>query len=272
MKKDDWDVIAVMIGAFDTLRSGRKHLLFRTCRTARIAFPDSPIYVVDNGSEGEDAELAKRIAGHADCKARYRNVGVGEDGNRTPGRLANEKMRLVFEESPGPAGGLPFSVVLSDDDVWWKPHAGERLKKLWCGVHDNVYEESEKLVMVSGYLEPLWHWNAPSKVVRVLARNEVGPPERVLIRGNAPGTALSFPLWLGTDGPGVIARRWQDGFGERPFVDRAGYDHEMSVRCSERGLLVGQLDLADHTGWGFSNLKNSAISDATPLDRKAWGI
>jgi hypothetical protein len=265
----DWRGIAVMIGAFDEHRSGRKHLLYRTCRTAREAFPYSVIYVVDNGSTGEDAELAKRIAGMFDG-IRYRNVGVGKDGNRSSGRLANERMRIISNELRTASGSLPSAVVLSDADAWWKADAECRLRTVWECVLECTNDLGPELALLSGYLEPVWHWNDPEGVMTYPAGVDVAQ-ETVLLRKSTPGVGMSFLLDDRARGPGEWFRAWLAG-GEAPFEETNHYDYNACTRVAESGLLVGQMDLLDHTGWGFSGWGNNAIETALPLDRERWGM
>jgi hypothetical protein len=268
---DGWVGMAVMIGAFDTHRTGRQHLLYRTCRTARSAFPSSIIYVVDNGSTGEDTALAKRIAERFDG-IRYRHVGAGDDGNRSAGRLANEKLRVLAEEQQTPSGRTLDAVVLSDDDAWWYPGAERKLEAVWRSVRDtiDVAGGPVNLALVGGYLEPVWHWNEPDCVH--LFQGPTDPEiARVLIRPNAPGVALSFLLDGRVHGPGAWFQNWLSG-GPRPFKDQMGFDAAACRRLIDEGMLIGQMDLCDHTGWGMSSWSNKAIERALPLDRARWGM
>jgi len=256
--------MAVMIGAFDEVSSGRQHLLYRTLKTTTSAFPYSIIYVVDNGSTGEDAALVERMV-QSFPGVMYRNVGVGKDGNRTAGRLANKRLRILAEEQQTPKGSLPSAVVLCDDDVWWYPGAEARLENVWRATSPDV---SRRYGIIGGYLEPVWSWNQPIDVSVIEVRP--GVVERVLTRPNAPGCALSLLLGRSPEEVGWF-RRWIDG-GPPAFEETMHWDIAVCKRVTDAGMLVGQMDLCDNTGVSASGWENNAIESAVPLDREAWGL
>lgn len=208
----------------------RFDLLQATIESLRIAFPDSSIVILDNGStDGTGAWVEMQSDGY---------VYVAEDGNHTPGRGENMLIQRLLDRGPADL------VVLSDDDMYWLPDAAECLANFWP-------EAPKDLMIVSGLLEPVWHWNTPREVI------EAGG-ERVLVRDSAPNAAWTFP-----------PDRWSE-IG--PLIDDFGQDYEACVRLRAKGLRVAQTDLAEHRGWGYSTHGNEANKDGKPLDRKRWGV
>ena len=141
----------------------------------------------------------------------------------------------------------PDIVVFSDDDMEWKEGAEQKLIALWS-------QAPADLAIVSGLLEPDWHWNTPRETLTLAHTN-------VLVRDSCPGAAWTFraPDW------GIIKKH---------IVKDFGYDHKACVALRKDGYRVAQIDLAEHIGWGFSthgNEANQAV-DSRPLDRVKWGV
>jgi len=138
--------------------------------------------------------------------------------------------------------------VWSDDDMLWKPGAEQKLGAFWGA----PASERDNVAIVSGLLEPVWHWNTPRSTV------EAGGV-RVLVRDSCPGAAWSF------NNPRMV---WPLDNGHATF----GYDYKACGRLRESGLKVAQIDLADHLGWEASTHGNDALKDSKPLDRQHWGV
>ena len=103
-------------------------------------------------------------------------------------------------------------------------------------------------------MEPLFAWNTPR------GTEECGGL-RLLIRDSTPGAAWSFrasdmPLFCS-----IVEKRF-------------GYDYQACLALGRLGKRIGQLDLADHAGWGYSTHGNAAVDDINtrPLDREKWGV
>jgi hypothetical protein len=263
----------------------RFELLEQTVRSIEKAFPLSELFLIDNGSTDGSWEAVGELLGkkgiecrectriHADMhgiyppwektppewgeppgmfqRGRWHTVrgGGGPRGNVTPGAGRHRLQRVMWEhlqDRPSAATHPPFW-VWSDDDMLWKPDAEAKLRRFYA-------EKPNDIAVVSGLLEPVWHWNAPRETV------EAGGV-RVLVRDSAPGAAWTFagyrvvPLGL-------------------PAYWCFGYDYEACKYLRAHGQKVAQIDLADHIGWECSTHGNDADQhiDGRPLDRERWGV
>jgi hypothetical protein len=255
--------LVVGVKTFNPVSTGREDLLASTLKSVRRCF-DAPVYLLDNGSTEDPREEGPILAmAHHVWHGRY------EDGNHTPGRGYNRLLGWIAKEELRERGALPDLVVLSDDDVVWRQEARPEhtLRQVWSAPSEGDWQ---KVAIVSGLLEPEWHWNTPRSVVR-----PNGVP--VLIRDSAPGAAWSFRLTpVRADQPspivGRLLREYLDGGGPPVFAECWGADFRFCVWLLGRGLSVGAVDLADHRGWGRSTHGNKAVDHAVPLDRAKWGI
>jgi hypothetical protein len=166
-----------------------------------------------------------------------------EDGNHTPGRgrnwIRHHLLALRSEQR------WDFDVVvLSDDDMEWKVGASEVIEAIWNN-------PSDKLVIVCGLLEPVWHWNTPRRTQECGGVN-------VLVRDSCPGAAWTF--------------RWKDEEKIFPVKADFGYDVDTCRRLVAEGYEVAQVDLAEHAGWGASTHGNEALAAGQPLDRDKWKV
>lgn len=238
----------------------RFDLLERTVQSIDAAFPAAELFLLDNGStDGSWAAVLDLLGtqgscGHGSCQLRGRwhtRKGSGHpEGNFTPGAGRWRLWHLMFGHETGNTADerAPFW-VMSDDDMLWKPGAEPKLSKFWRGAREG------NIAIVSGLLEPVWHWNTPREVVEVAGI-------RVLVRDSAPGAAWSF------GNPRKI------DVAHDPQLWRFGYDYESCKKLHEAGQRVAQIDLADHIGWGYSTHGNEADQhlDGRPLDREKWGV
>lgn len=228
---------AVGILTYRAPEKGRKDLLMRTYASVSLTFglSNAAIVVLENGFTTDRA--ADWFYHYPDCATFIAN----KDGQCGPGRGRNNLMRLFSE--------LDVSddtiVVLSDDDMVWDSElTTQKLLRFWK-------EAPDDLLLVSGLLEDVWDWNIPR------GRIDAGG-ERALWRDSAPGAAWTFPY-----------DRWKR-FG--PIEDGFGSDYSTCQRIVSLGGRVAQMDLAKHIGWGKSTHGNESDKNATPLNRRRWGV
>ena len=258
---------AIGVKTFDPISTGRSELLSGAVKSLRKCF-DAPIYLLDNGSADDTVALLARIS--AATGSVWRREGH-EDGNTSPGRGYNRLLAWMARSELDAHGSLPDVVIFSDDDMWWRADTSpeQKLRAIWSSPAPPG-DPWRDVAIVSGLLEPEWHWNTPRQTLR-----PGGIP--VLVRDSAPGAAWTFRLnpvreddpvpiigkrlrsMLGSDGPPVFAETW-------------GADFKFCELLRQKGLTVAQLDLADHRGWGRSTHGNEAVGTAVPLDRKKWGV
>lgn len=279
----------VGVVTFNPMATMRFELLEQTVRSIEKAFPTGELFLLDNLSDDGSWEAVCEMLGTegskcAECDAPMRgrwhaaNRSVWHppfddgppDDNRTPGagraRLLNVMMHHIPDEGHeavvdhGLAGGeepvdhLPRYYVWSDDDMEWREGAQAKLTHFWS-------DPPEGVRIVSGLLEPVWHWNTPRRTVE-------GGGVKVLVRDSAPGAAWTFqrpPFNLLR--PGTVKEQGDE-------LWRFGYDYELSKMLREQGVEVAQIDLAEHRGWGASTHGNEAIEapETKPLDRDKWGV
>lgn len=206
-------------------------MLEQTTHSAILAFPKAGVFVCDVGSDDGSEDLA--------CVSQKLR---STDGNHTPGAGFVLLVDWLIAQPD-----LPGVVVFSDDDMLWKPGAGDKLERFWA-------EAPEDVALVSGLLEPDWHWNTPREVV------EAGGV-RVLVRDSAPAAAWSM--------------RCATAFKLCKMAKRDfGFDSDICSKLRAMGLRVAQMDLAEHVGEGRSTHDNSPREcyGNKPLDRAKWGI
>lgn len=258
-------IVAVM--THNPLSTLRLDLLERTMRSVKEAFPDAERILFDNNSQDGSWDL---MCGKSLSWLEGWSSVRCTDGNGTPGAGRNRLLGLVVRD-----GSEPRGIVMSDDDMLWRAGAQRYLDRLWS--HQRMPED---LAIVSGLLEPDYPWNTPRKLISM--DDEEGPL-KVLIRDSAPGAGWTFVDGGCRHGLGPLCRTFRDlpsGMDvhgrKQPFIEDFGYDTEACkfLASSSLKLRVGQVDLAEHIGWGRSTHGNEAIDDmrAKPLDRERWGI
>ena len=237
----------------------RFELLEQTVRSIERAFPTAALFLIDNGSTDGSWPTVQELLGPkgiacAECGreqecGRWHTARDTADprDNFTPGAGRHRLYYHMFRHTQNGEHRAPFW-VWSDDDMKWKEGAERKLRHFW-------YEAPPDIVIASGLLEPVWHWNTPRRVV------EAGGV-RALVRDSAPGAAWTFREPRDIPVP------------SNEKMMRFGYDFESCKLLREHHLLVAQLDLADHIGWGYSTHGNEANHhvDARPLDREKWGV
>ena len=239
----------------NVLSTDRRRLLRLTVERLLSAFPEAPLFLLDNGSDdGSGAYIEDAYRPRERVRVTLR---CNEDGNSTPGRGNNVLISWMLSDARDAEVH-----VKSDDDVLWREDAGELLTRIWSAPH-GVDGWREEIAIVGGYLEPEWRWNTPRETVF-----PGGVP--VLIRDSTPSGAWTYRATP----PGALARqreRWRSG-GSPPLKEQFGADHAYCCELREAGLLVAQADLAEHLGAGRSSLGSEVMGGARPLDRKKWRI
>ena len=259
--------LAIGVKTFNPGSTGRSDLLRGTVRSLRQCF-DAPIYLLDNGSTEETLPLLSTCASTTGAIwKRSRST----DGNVTPGRGYNLLLEWIGRTELEAHGALPDVVIFSDDDMHWRAdaHPQDKLRAIW-GASSCPEGDWSRVAIVSGLLEPEWHWNTPRLTMR-----PGGVP--VLVRDSAPGAAWTFrlnPLRQDGDVPiiGEKLRTMLDRDGPQVFAESWGADYRFCELLRREGRTVAQVDLADHRGWGRSTHGNEAPGSAMPLDRKKWGV
>jgi len=238
----------------------RLDLLERTLESIAHAFPNSLLCAIDNGSNDGTSEVLDDLVRHLGpwhtrCYDPDDEATPWGNQNFTPGMGRNRLMSFMDQVCSEQWGvnhdtqlyGKSF-FVWSDDDMIWRPGAEKALHRFWSAPE----AERDGVMILSGLLEPEWHWNTPRRVV------EAGGV-RVLVRDSCPGAAWSF------GNPRAV---WPMDSELAQF----GYDHKTCLQMLERGCSVAQIDLAEHIGWDASTHGNRAIEDSRPLDRDKWGV
>lgn len=214
---------------------GRLDLLEQTIRSVMVAFPESPVLVFDNWStDGSWDHLVKL---HHDLGV-FIQTHVPTDCNHTPGRGVDLMIRWLLLPS------TDHLIVCSDDDMFWKPGAADKLRAFWR-------EPPTSMKLLGGLLEPVWHWNKPRFVT------ESGGV-RALVRDTTPAAAWTFPA--------KYANRIL------PLESTWRFDTVRCKQIKQDGGVVAQIDLADHMGANASTQHNDAARSGVPLDREKWGV
>lgn len=229
--------IAVGILSYNPMSTLRMELLDRTLASIEKSFPSADRCCHDNLSTDGSQEAVTKLCEQYGTKFIVRSQ---PGGGHTPGhgRIHQMNWREYHDAD---------IVVFSDDDMEWKSGSEQKVIDLWSRAPSD-------LAIVSGLLEPMWHWNTPRETLTLAHTN-------VLVRDSCPGAAWTFR-----------AADW--GIIKQHIVRDFGYDHKACVALLEAGYRVAQIDLADHIGWGFSTHGNEADQHpgTKPLDRIKWGV
>lgn len=146
-------------------------------------------------------------------------------------------------------------VILSNDDIAWKPGAIDTLREVWAEATDDV-------TIISGLVEPTFAlpgkrpWNEPVSAMEIAGR-------RLLTRRSVPGGAWTY------------RQKHRDRIF--PVSVFHGIDDVPAChRLVNRGFKVACLDLADHAGLGASTWGNASHERfiVTPVEdvRAEYGL
>jgi hypothetical protein len=252
----------VGVTTYNPVVTMRFDLLEITIKSIEKAFPTAVLCLLSNGSADGSEEAIRELCGEQ-WRLRFKQPSDSWDcyGSReSPWSPGAGRVRLfnMMDANSLP----PVLYVWSDDDMRWREGAQETLARFWSlpagWQHRRVHPT--KVTVLSGLLEPEWHWNTPRETIQ---SNGV----RVLARDSAPGAAFSFLS------PFFVCPRNKDfpgDYDEQTF----GYDHKICKRLIKGGRKVAQIDLAEHVGWRRSTHGNEAIDHVgtRPLDRERWKV
>jgi len=234
-------MVVVGVLTYNALSSLRLPLLERTLASIDKAFPTADKILFDNGSTDGHIEWCMEFCGSANWRCAWHN---GENTSAGGGR--NKIQALMRLGDPRGAADV---MVFSDDDMEWKLGAEDKIVEIWKHAPTD-------LALVSGLLEPVWHWNTPRETVQCGS-------VPVLVRDSCSAAA-----WT------MRAGMWEHMGPLREKMDELGEDYDACQRIAEADLKVAQVDLAEHIGWQHSMHGNEADQhlDSRPLDREKWGV
>lgn len=195
--------------------------LAKDCARSLAAEADEVI-VWDNGSTDDTVDWVAGIGGH---------TYDSPDGVTTCGRGMN-----MLGSACAARGDL---VVLTSDDMFWRPGWRQTIEDFWAAAHDMV-------AILCGFLEPDYPWSSP--VGFYTAGNVTG-----LLRPSVPGSGWTF---RSSDWPLI-----------GPVPEIAGHDDVPTCqRLVAAGRLLVAIDVADHRGEHASTWGNESHKYAKPLD------
>lgn len=215
---------------WDVHRTGRFEFLQRTLASIR-AEGIEPLLITNGSSDGTDKFVLAQPR------------GIVENSN--PKMFWGATVAILAAIDAG-----ADVVVLSADDIEYKPGWLSKLRAFWEAAPDN-------LVLAGGFLEPVYPW------AEIKGAVEYGGV-RALVRDSVPSASWTFR-----------ARDW-DIIKHRPtgtvYPQSPGEDLETCKMLRALGKTLVQLDLAEHIGERQSSWSNESWKIAQPLDRKAWGF
>lgn len=227
--------------SYNVVSGLRAALLDETLASIQRAFPDAEWHLLDNGSSDHSFVDYKPPLGW------FFHSTIAE--STTPGAGRN---RLVAAMVAGGKGSPGDIVVLSDDDMRWRPGAQATLHDFW-------HYAAADLAIAGCYLEPEYPWSRPIETLTVGG-------VRALVRETVPAAAWSFPrrVWTAAVGLGPL----------KTTLEGDGEDIDACRRLAAAGKRVVAIDLAEHIGAGYSQLGNDEARRliGKPINKKAWEL
>ena len=219
---------------------GRRSLFKQCLESVQAAQPDH-LVVMDNGSTDGTAERVAALVG---------GVAVERIPGYPHGNTCGYGMNKLARTLAATDADI---LVMSNDDISWKPDAVVRLRALWA-------EMSDKAAIVSGLVEPTFAlpnqrpWNEVLGVLEAAG-------ETLWVRRSAPGGAWTFRRDMVDEIFPVSTF---------PGVDDVPACH----RLIENGYLVGAVDLATHAGIQSSTWNNGShqlyVVETVEQMRERW--
>lgn len=158
--------LAVCVLTFNVYQLGRLDEFRTTLRS--LAAPGVPVFLIDNGSTDETADLVRRLGG-------WRNPGP----NLTIGAGMNAAVGAAL-------GAKPDVVVFSNDDMRWHDGWADQVRVVWA-------DAPEDIALCGGLIErKTWSWNTPEAAFNIGG-------VRVLQRKTVPAGAWTFRAQLWPD-------------------------------------------------------------------------
>jgi len=203
----------------NAVTTGRLELA-KDCVRSLAAEADEVI-VWDNGSTDTTSKWVETIGGH---------LYQPDDNITTSGRGMN-----MLGSACAARGDI---VVLTSDDMFWRPGWRKVLEDFWTGAPDAIK-------ILCGLLEPEYPWSVP--VGKITINGVTG-----LLRPSVPGSGWTF---RSADWPTI-----------GPVPEVAGHDDVPTCRrlVAAGGVLVA-VDIADHRGEYLSTWGNVSHRYARPL-------
>ena len=218
-------IVAGML-TFNAVTHDRLDLAKTTVRS--LAAEADEVIVWDNGSSDGTEEWVRAIGGH---------LYASPDGVTTCGRGMN-----MLGSACAARGDL---VVLTSDDMLWRPGWRAVLEAFWAEAHD-------KVAIFCGLLEPDYPWSTPVGAITV---NEVTG----LLRPSVPGSGWTF---RSADWPTI-----------GPVPETYGRDDVPTCqRLVAEGWVLVAADLAEHLGERASTWGNASHQYAKPLDTQGVAV
>jgi glycosyltransferase involved in cell wall biosynthesis len=206
---------------YNAISTGRDGLLRDA--VASLGEADA-VYVVDNGSTDGSADLVASWGGYVNPDPELHTCGYG----------TNLCAYVAYNT-------LADLVVLSDDDMSWRPGWRRKLESWWDMAPDDI-------AITGCHLEPEFHWNA------ILGGMVCGGVPG-LVRESTGAASWSYRRRM-TETIFPVPQQVQ-GYGDVPACDRLRID---------KGLRIAQIDLADHAGHGMSTWGN------TTAEKYGWDV
>ncbi len=231
--------VYVGVLTYNAISSLRWSLLEQTMASIDEAFPTATLLVMDNGSQDGSEEAVK-----AGPLGRWIASWCAGTIRTSPGAGRNT---LIAKLSHKFSGALVASdndiIVLSDDDMLWRPGAEAQIRRFWAQSWASNRFGRHKVALLSALLEPEYPWSPVLGTSSTLI--DPLPPLHVFWRKSLPAAAWTFRL-----------RNWDQIGPLKETIDDEGEDIEACKRLRAAGYSLAAMDLAEHIGAGYSQLGN----------------